>query len=182
MVRLTKSNTPKSAMEIAINCLSRRSMTHFELESRLKEKGCEDSEINKTMLRLEEWGYLNDQELALTVCQSRLKRYSRRRVINDLHKRGLSPQLIEQALESNYVSKDEYQQCLSLAERWWTDEEKRWEQGLQSGRIKKPMTQKIWLMQKVSRKLVQRGYPSDMIRSALSQIGMTSNTDEEMFE
>lgn len=157
-------------MEVAINCLSRRSMTRYELESRLKEKDFHDSEVNKTILRLEEWGYLNDQELALSVCQSRLKRYSRRRVINDLQKRGLSSQMIEHALELNYASKDEYQQCLALAERWWSDEEKRWEQGLQSGRIKKPITRKLWLQQKVSRKLVQRGYPSDMIWNALSQL------------
>ena len=107
MVRLTNSKPRRSAKEVALDLLSRRALTHDELETRLKEKGYESSEINGVMRKLQEWGYLNDQELAFMYSKSRLKRYSRRRVQQDMQNRGLVPQLIEQALGKTYSSDDE---------------------------------------------------------------------------
>lgn len=176
MNRLTISKSLKSAMEVAVDCLSRRALTHYELETRLREKGFETSEIHRVLARLEELGYLNDQELALTVAQNRLKRYSRRRVLQDLKNRGLAPQLIEQALGSTYSSEDELQQCLTYAKRWWIQEGKRWEQRVHAEQTKRSAPRELWLQQKVSRKLAQRGYPSDMIWNVLSQIQIIDNS------
>ena len=140
MVRLTRSKPLKNVREVAVDCLSRRALTHYELETRLKEKGFENSEIHETLERLEKLGYLNDQELALTVSQNRLKRYSRRRVLQDLQNRGLAPHLIEQALGCNYSSHDEFQQCLALAKQWWIREGKRWEQRIHAEKTKRLCT------------------------------------------
>jgi regulatory protein len=170
MVRLTRSKPLKNVREVAVDCLSRRALTYYELEIRLKEKGFENSEIYGALERLEKLGYINDQELALTVSQNRLKRYSRRRVLQDLQNRGLAPQLIEQALECNYSSCDEFQQCLALAKQWWIREGKRWEQGIRTEKPKRTVPRELWLQQKVGRKLIQRGYPSEMIQNVLSQI------------
>ena len=179
MVRLTSSKPLKSAREVAVNCLSRRALTHYELETRLKEKGYESSEVNEVLEKMEKLGYLNDQELALTVSQNRLKRYSRRRVLQDLQNRGLVPQVIEQALGSTYSSDDEFQQCLTLAKRWWVQEGKRWDQRIHQDRTKKFLPRELSLQQKVARKLLQRGYPSDMVRNVLYQIHSINNGDDE---
>ena len=178
MVRLTSSKPRKSAREVAVDCLSRRALTHYELETRLLEKGYESLEVNEVLEKMEEFGYLNDQELALTVSQNRLKRYSRRRVLQDLQNRGLVPQVIEQALTSTYSSDAEFQQCLTLAKRWWVQEDKRWEQKIHEKHSKRSVPRELWLQQKVAQKLVQRGYPSDTVRNVLYQIQTINNGDE----
>ena len=179
MVRLTRSKPHKNVREVAVDCLSRRALTRYELETRLKEKGFENSEIHETLERLEKLGYLNDQELALTVSQNRLKRYSRRRVLQDLQNRGLAPQLIEQALGCNYSSDDEFQQCLALAKQWWIREGKRWEQRIQAEKTKRSVPRELWLQQRVAQKLVQRGYLSDMVQNVLTQIQTIYNGEDE---
>lgn len=168
MVRLTNSKSSRSVWEVAVDCLSRRALTNYELETRLKEKGFESSDIDRTLTRLKDFGYLNDQELALMYSKSRLKRYSRRRVLYDLKNRGLAPQIIEQAIKETYSSDDEFKQCLSLAEQWWRQEGKRWEE--RNTEKTRPVQRELWLQQKVVRRLVQRGYPSDMVRSVLNEV------------
>ena len=179
MVRLTSSKPLKSAREVALNCLSRRALTHHELKSRLQEKSYESSKVNEVLEKMERLGYLNDEELALTVAQSRLKRYSRRRVLQDLQNRGLVPQVIEQALESTYSSDDEFLQCLTLGKQWWDQEGKRWDRRISQDSTKKSLPRELSLQQKVARKLVQRGYPSDMVRSVLYQIHSLNTEDDE---
>jgi len=167
---LTSSKPLKSAREVALDCLSRRALTHHELETRLKEKGYESTEVNQVLEKMKKLGYLNDQELAFAVSQNRLKRYSRRRVLQDLQKRGFEHQVIEQALGSTYSSVDELQQCLTLAKRWWIQEGKRWDQRICQDGTKKSLPRDLSLQQKIARKLVQRGYPSDMVRNVLYQL------------
>lgn len=167
---MTSSKPRKSVREAAVDSLSRRALTHYELETRLRDKGYEDSEINLELKRLEKLGYLNDQEIALAVSQNRLKRYSRRRVLQDMEKRGLPSPFIEQAMECNYSYDDEYQQCLDLAKQWWIREGKRWEESTQQDKLKHSIPGELWLHPKIARRLRQRGYPSDMIRSALREL------------
>jgi len=59
MVRLTSSKSLKSAREYAIDCLSRRALTHHELKTRLQEKDYEHSEVNDVLEKMEKLGYLN---------------------------------------------------------------------------------------------------------------------------
>ena len=178
MIHLTKFKPPKSAMVVAVDCLSRRSMTHYELETRLQEKGFDSSEIKGVLDRLLKLGYLNDHEFALMFSENRLKRYSRRRVQQDMKNRGFNPDLIEQALESTYSGDDEYQQCLTLGKRWWVQEGKRWEQRNEAVPAKQFIPREIWIQQKVGRKLIQRGYPTELIWKALNNLETDFNENE----
>ncbi|MCO5386855.1 MAG: RecX family transcriptional regulator [Desulfosporosinus sp.] len=180
MVHLTSAKPRRSAKDVALDCLSRRALTYCELEARLKEKGYESSEIRAVLEKMLEWGYLNDEELAFMYSKSRLKRYSRRRVQQDMQNRGLVPQLIEQALGENYSSNDEFEQCLTLAERWWVQEGKRWEHKNAIENAKKMIPRELWVQQKIARKLIQRGYPTDMVRNVLSQIKINQSEDVEI--
>ena len=177
MVPLTNSKPRKSAKEAALDLLSRRALTHYELETRLKDKGYESSEIDEVLATILEWGYLNDQELAFRYSESRLKRYPRRRVQRDMQNRGLEPQLIEQALGETYSSDDELEQCQTLAGRWWVQESKRWEHRNTEDKTKETAPREEWLRQKIARKLIQRGYPSDMVRNVLYSIQQDKNED-----
>lgn len=179
MIPLTTSKPLKSAREVALDSLSRRALTHYELETRLKEKGYASSEVNEVLGKMETLGYLNDEELALTVAQSRLKRYSRRRVLQDLQNRGLAPGVVEHALESTYSGDAEYQQCLTLAKRWSVQEGIRWDQRSHQETTKKTLSRELSLQQKVARKLIQRGYTSDMVKKVLYQIQSVNNENDE---
>lgn len=170
MVRLTNNKPQKSAWEAALDSLSRKALTNHELETRLTNKGYESQEINKVIAKLEDYGYLNDQELAMTYSKSRLKRYSRRRVIQDMQNRGIVSHLIEKVLEEAYSRDEEFQQCLSLTQRWWVQEEQHWEEKVSKDPSKKSLPVEQWVQQKVARKLIQRGYSSDMVRNAISEM------------
>lgn len=176
---MTSSKPLISAREVALNSLSRRALTHSELETRLKGKGYGSSEVREVLEKMEKLGYINDQQLALTVSQNRLKRYSRRRVLQDLQNRGLVPRVVEQALEATYSSEAEFQQCLTLAKQWWIQEGKRWDQRIHQVKPKNSLPRELLLQQKVARKLTQRGYPSDMVRNVLYQIQTIYDADEE---
>ncbi|HBP63691.1 MAG TPA: hypothetical protein DD730_05360 [Desulfosporosinus sp.] len=182
MILLTRSKPLKSAREVALNCLTRRALTHHELTTRLLEKGYESTEVQEVLEKMEKIGYLNDQELALTISQNRLRRYSRRRVLQDLQNRGLVPQVVELALEATYSSAAEFHQCLTLAKQWWLRESQRWDRMIQQDVPKKPLPRELAVQQKVARKLIQRGYPSDMVRNVLSKLQTIDHGDEYTVE
>ncbi|WP_042331343.1 RecX family transcriptional regulator [Desulfosporosinus orientis] len=182
MAALRNSKPRRSAKEAALDCLSRRALTYYELETRLKNKGYNDGEINPVLEKLLEWGYLNDQELTLAYAKSRLKRFSRRRVQQDLLNRGLAPELIDQALKEVYSSADEYQQCLAFAEQWWLQEEKSWEHKNSSEKTRPKIPRELWIKQKIFRKLSQRGYSSEMVRSVLAEIHEDGDEDDGNLE
>lgn len=175
-----KSSKPKrSAKEAALDSLSRRALTCCELETRLKNKGYAEAELRPVLEQLLEWGYLNDQELALAYCQNRLKRFSRRRVHQDLLNRGVAPELIEQALGAAYSSADEYRQCLALAEQWWRQEENSWVHKNSTDKTRPKIPRDLWIRQRVFRKLAQRGYSSEVTRSVLAEIRGDGDDDWE---
>ena len=161
-----------------MNCLTRRALTHHELETRLLKKGYDSSEVHEVLEKMEKIGYLNDQELALTVSQNRLKRYSKRRVLQDLQNRGLVAQVVDEAMAATYSSAAECQQCLNLAKQWWMREGQRWDRTLQQDAPKKSLPRDLAIQQKVARKLIQRGYPSEMVRNVLSQLQTINPADD----
>ncbi|WP_047808317.1 regulatory protein RecX [Desulfosporosinus acididurans] len=170
MILLRNNQSPKSAWEAALDSLSRRALTKRELETRLNDKGYESSQIQSVIDKLLGYGYLNDRELALTYAKSRLHRYSRRRVTMDMRNRGIASDLIEQVLEEVYSWDEEAKLCLALAQKWRVQEEQRWEEKALKDSEKKTVPQELWVQQRVVRKLIQRGYPSDIVQNVLAKM------------
>ena len=172
MICLTsKPKPPKSAWESALDSLSRRELTRHELERRLTDKGFAGEDVEAALLKVTDYGYLNDREVALNYSQSRLKRHSRRQVILDMQKRGLTADLIEQTLKEVYSRDEESRQCSELARKWWAQEEKHWTDKSAKAAPGQILPRKLWVQQRVAQKLRQRGYPSEMIRSVLWEAG-----------
>ncbi|MDQ7096081.1 RecX family transcriptional regulator [Desulfosporosinus sp. PR] len=177
MIRLTSHKPRKSAWETALDCLSRRALTTHELEARLSDKGFAGEEIGEAVAKLVDYGYLNDRELALSYVKSRLKRYSRRRVILDMQNRGIASRLIEEVLEEAYSQAEEFQQCLFLARKWWAQEEQHRQEKASKDLKGQLIPAELLVQQKVVRKLIQRGYPSDMVRGVVSEIQSPRNDE-----
>ncbi len=97
-------------MKRAFNLLSAKPRSIAELRERLLEKPWAESEIvERVIARLQELGYLNDQQYAEQFANSRLtvKPIGKTRLRRDLQRKKLSATVINQAVENVYESHDE---------------------------------------------------------------------------
>lgn len=108
----------------AVSALARRSRSESELRRHLQKKlGRPDSDsgtrIQKVIARMYELGYLSDQRLADSVVawkQGQLH-LGRRRVTEELRKRGLPQSLVEHTVEQAYSEVDELTLARAFAEK-----------------------------------------------------------------
>lgn len=154
----------KKALEAALDALSRRALTLWEIEQRLEGKGYPREEISEAIQRLEEWGYLDDRRLALDYCQVRVRGQSRLRLRQGLRRRGVDQTVINEVLAGVFTEEQELEQCLELARKLFQQENKKAtpRSGQQKGGMAVPSPR-----QKVGAKLLQRGYPMDVVVKAL---------------
>src|SRR5262249_2859558 len=121
MWRLTNGRAPPhdSAMnktpyektfERALNLLSYKPRSLAEMRARLMEKDwAEEAVVDQVLARLEELGYLNDEEFAANFANSRLtaKPIGRSRLRHDLRRKKLPSETIENALDEAYEQQSE---------------------------------------------------------------------------
>jgi regulatory protein len=94
----------------AFNLLSARPRSIAELRERLREKvWAEEETVARVIARLQELGYLNDEQFAEQFANSRLatKPLGRSRLRRDLQRKKISSTVINQALEDVYTTHDE---------------------------------------------------------------------------
>ncbi len=97
-------------MKRAFNLLSAKPRSLVELRTRLLEKEWAEAEVvDRAIARLQELGYLNDQQYAEQLAHSRLtvKPIGKSRLRRDLQRKKLSPAVINQAVENVYDTHDE---------------------------------------------------------------------------
>lgn len=160
----------KTALDVALTYLSRRSLTHFELVQRLTMKGYTSEEIDSAIERLKGWGYLNDREYAISYCTSRQKSYSKKRIELELKRRGVQANLISEVLAEFYLPIQECELCKEQALRIWRDESKRWESIYQHKKSYCNVPRTLFLKQKVGQKLIQKGHSMEMIHGILEEL------------
>lgn len=160
----------KGALDTALTLLSRRILSRYELVQRLEKKGFSEKEIEAALERLIEWGYINDQEYAQAYCLSKRMNYSRKKISYELKGRGIEEDLIEQALSENYLSGQEAELCLKHAQKFLTEESRRWENSYQYKKSYSKVPRELFLKQKVGQKLMQKGYPLEMVSQALEEL------------
>lgn len=108
-----------SAFDYACRLLSRRAHSRKELERKLKRR-CSLREISPALDRLEELGYLNDQDFAEMRARSlRITRYwGSRRIALDLKSLGLNARMIGLTLEKLEQEHPERETLHRAAEAW----------------------------------------------------------------
>jgi regulatory protein len=157
----------KTAMNIALAVLSRRTVTCQEMEKRLRDKKYSAGEINETVSRLISWGYLDDPRLIREYCQTYSRRHSRWRIRKDLLQRGLDKSLIDEVLTNYYSQEEEMELCLRLARQVLERERKQRARPLSEKSYSK-VFRDITPLHRTGAKLARLGYPYDMISKALS--------------
>jgi regulatory protein len=94
----------------ALNLLSYKPRSRAEMRSRLMEKDwAEEAVVDQVIARLEELGYLNDEQFAANFASSRLtaKPIGRTRLRRDMQRKKLSSETIESALDEAYDQQSE---------------------------------------------------------------------------
>ena len=96
-------------MDYAVRTLSGRAQSLGELRQKLQRRAADKTDVDATLSKLKELGYLNDQQFAEAFAASRLRNdlHGRLRVLRDLRQRRVAPKLAEQAVEQTFKDTDE---------------------------------------------------------------------------
>ena len=83
----------------ALALLSAMDRTEAELREKLRRNGFSDEAADEAVSYVKKLHYLDDERYARGYILSRQNRYSRQRIEYDLHRKGISPDIIESAFD-----------------------------------------------------------------------------------
>jgi regulatory protein len=93
----------------ALKILGMRALSTGEVRDKLKRKAQNNDDIDGTISRLRDYGYLNDARFAESYAQARRdgEGFGKMRVIRDLRQRRVAPAVAEQAVKGAFADADE---------------------------------------------------------------------------
>jgi regulatory protein len=103
----------KKAYAKGIDIVSRRPHTEKEIRDKLKDKEYAPVTIDKTIEKLREYGYVDDEAFLEHYLSFKGHVQGPRKIKYDLIKKGIAEHLIDNALEA--LKDDEYSQCFNMA-------------------------------------------------------------------
>lgn len=105
-----------SAYKTAVSYLSRGIKSKRQVENKLKEKGFSNSEIEGTISRIEDEGYIDDEYFAKVVSDRLILRgRGKEKVKSELRAKGISAEIISIVLEEKFDYESEIKRGLGLA-------------------------------------------------------------------
>ena len=105
------------AMNRALHFLGYRARSRSEVRERLRRYGYGEETVRAVIGRLEELGYLDDEEFARTVVREKARRYGPRRVSADLRRSGVDAELAQGIVEEEFAEGSEVEAARSAAAR-----------------------------------------------------------------
>jgi regulatory protein len=100
----------------ALRVLGGRAYAVGEIREKLRRRAAKEEDVDATLARLKELGYLDDRRFAETYAASRLSndKFGKARVVRDLRARRVAPSLAESAAHRVYRDVDEQ----ALIDEW----------------------------------------------------------------
>lgn len=147
-------------------------MTTLQLTKKLEQKGFTSDEMPEVLNRLLEWKYLDDRSYAVSYCKNKRDKYSKARIKMELQKAGIDKEVIFSVLEELYFNAREYTNCLELGQRFFETEKEKWEKRYKH-KSKYPF--EIYMKKKIGDRLLQKGYPLDIVKNVLAQVMSREN-------
>jgi len=105
------------AMNRALHFLGYRARSRREVRDRLRRYGYGEETVGRVIGRLEELGYLDDEEFARTAAREKARRYGPRRVSADLRRSGVDAELAQDVVEEEFAERSEVEAARSAAAR-----------------------------------------------------------------
>ena len=114
--RTTRRLEAAALWEYALKSLSARAQSTGELRAKLQRRALRPEDVEPTLGRLKDSGYLDDRRYAESFASSRLEgdKFGRTRVIRDLRQHRVAPPLAEESVQKIYQDVDE----VLLIEEW----------------------------------------------------------------
>ena len=105
------------AMGRAFNLLGYRARSEAEVRERLGRYGYVEETVEGVILRLEELGYLDDEEFARLKAREKARKYGPRRVSAELRQSGVGEDLARGVVEEEFAGRSEVGEARSAAAR-----------------------------------------------------------------
>ena len=113
------------AMNRALSLLGYRARAKGELRERLGRAGYSGETVAVVIARLEELGYLDDEEFARSLAREDAhKKYGPRRILGNLRRAGVDEEVAREAVDEAFAERSEYLTALAIARRRYNKEEK----------------------------------------------------------
>ncbi|WP_324672547.1 regulatory protein RecX [Hymenobacter sp. GOD-10R] len=159
-----KFYTPPEALQKIASFCAYQDRTQKEVEEKLRSYGLDEDEAGEIIIRLSREKLLDEERYAKSFVRGkyRLKKWGRRRIVQDLKFKGISEYCIKQGLKE--IDGDEYyQNLLDVLEKKDRQEKE-----------KNPRARR----QKLQLFLTAKGYEADLIKIALDDLGKPPEEDE----
>jgi regulatory protein len=146
----------KSALGLALHYLSYQDRTKKEMIEYLQKKGCPSEEIDEAVLRLKDYGYINDEDYARHVSDMTQNHPAKGRntLPRKLGHKGIPEEIIEQTME-DYDESVDTRKALVLANK------------MMMNALDVPWKKNV---DQVGRKLFSRGFSTEVIRTVVRQL------------
>ena len=154
---MTRGQTGRDALTVALNYLSSRPRSVFEVRTKLKDKGFESVEIDGVVSRLIEASYLNDEKFAVSLVESRLrfKNWGPAKIARDLEKKGIPKETIARLLSGSTVASNAA--AREAARKW-----------MKKNRLSPPLERRE--TERAFRFLSSRGFPPSLIFEVIKEM------------
>ncbi|MDR0817471.1 MAG: recombination regulator RecX [Clostridiales Family XIII bacterium] len=157
----SKEKPRRAAFDKALSLIERQERTEYQIRLSLTKAGYDEDEANEALARLIDAGLVNDREYAGRYLEILIeKRRGRRRVVDEMRRRGLDAFLIEDVLAEGYPEDVEEANALVVArkalDKLPDDLDKRADRRKIAG--------------KISIKLTGQGYNFDLINRTVEKV------------
>ncbi len=105
------------AMNRALHILGYRARAKAELRERLLRAGYAEDTVGEVVTRLENLGYIHDEEFARDLVRAEARKYGPRRIFGDLRRTGVDAEVARKTVEEEFVGRSEYETALQVARR-----------------------------------------------------------------
>ncbi|CAM3361076.1 RecX family transcriptional regulator [Marinicrinis lubricantis] len=165
IVYISQEEELHAAYAAAVRYLGRRPRTRHEISVKLADLGYEPEQIQWVTDRLTEQRWIDDLDFAqrFAADKIRLQKKGTKWIQFELKKKGISPQLIDEALRQ-VSKKDELEQAVSVGLKKWKQFDG------------KPLPER---KAKTIQYLMRRGYPGEISRMALQRL-MDEDEDAQL--
>ena len=148
------------AMSRALGYLGYRARSEKEVRDRLRRYGHGEEMVESVIGRLEELGYLDDEEFARLVARAKARRYGPRRISAELRRSGVGAELAEEVVGEEFAGRSEVEEARSVAAQ-------RYNRGGSDAEVRR-----------VYGFLVRRGYSSEVCAEVAREYREASGADE----
>lgn len=159
-----KFSEPIKALDCALYFLGHRKRSEKEIITKLRQKDYEDVDIEETLVKLRELGFIDDADFAQSLINDRrnFSKVGKRVLVQELRAKGIDGEIIDEMVSLNATDESEFENALALAEKKAAN---------LSGQDSQAIKNKLYQF------LLRKGYSSNIIARVLRHLALGGNEE-----